>query len=151
MTNIIDKLKAAVSPDLTNMLTSHNQSSEAHADIREAIANAGGAIKDEDLYLKAGFRTNGYAFTINTTKKSFLLDQEHNMITETIYLNEPISGKRMESNFDIEDLYDSNDYIEFFQSEEEFKNKHLLSSFSELGFEEGSIDILFYSSLEPRE
>lgn len=37
MTNIIDKLKAEVSPDLINMLTSHNQNTEAHADIRELI------------------------------------------------------------------------------------------------------------------
>lgn len=151
MTNLIDKLKAAISPDLTNLLTSHNQSSEAHTDIREAIANAGGAIKDEDLYLKAGFWTQGLAFTINTTKKTFLLNQEYNKITETIYLNEPISGKSTEYDRDFEDLYEVNsELIKCFKSEEEFSNEHNMS-FLELGFEEGSIDILFYSNGDPQE
>lgn len=120
-------------------------------DIREAIANAGGAIKDEDLYLKAGFYTNGIENTINTTKKSFLLTPEHNNIIETIYLNEPISGKNMNTERDIENLYEgTDDGMFFFESEEEL-NDFSNQSFSTLGFEEGSIDILFYSYGEPQE
>lgn len=125
MTNLIDKLKTVISPDLTNMLTSHNQSGEAHADIRQAIANAGGAIEDEDLYLKAQFICTTGPYTITTTKKSFLLDETHNNIVETIYFNEPITYQNEDNTIDIynddneegfEVVYRENDPNELFSA-----------------------------------